>query len=118
MSELREHNAAGRHRKGGRARWTRVRAAKLLRLSTSSKVKFGRIRAITWLAVGLISFPLGWANSVVLVWIASFYANAESGFATSEAANDEAVLEQIRLLREQVTRIERLMNAQTPASST
>jgi hypothetical protein len=119
MSELRPRDAAGKHRSAGRrASWfTRRRAAKLLSLSTSGKVRFGRIRALVWIAVGLVSFPLGWANSVVLVWIASFYANAESGFATAEGADNRALLKELDRHRKQLERIENLLTARTPATS-
>lgn len=68
------------------------------------KVWFGRARALAWLGVGLVVFLLGATDSVALVWWASVYANAESGFATAEAADDGAVLERLdrieRMLRE------------------
>lgn len=118
MSELRSFNDAGKHRASGRASWfTRNRLAKVLKLSTSGKVHFGRIRAMVWIAIGLASFPLGWANSVVLVWIASFYANAESGFATAEGADDRDVIAKLNDHQKQLDRIENLLTAQTPATS-
>lgn len=125
MPELRSGDGTGRHRSGQRASWfADHRLAKLLRLSTSGKVRFGRIRAMVWLAVGLVSFPLGWANSVVLVWIASFYANAESGFATAEGADDRDVIakldrhqKQLGLQAQQLNRIEDMIAALTPATS-
>lgn len=125
MPELQEHDGAGRHRADGRAHWwTYLRPKRLLTLSTKQKVLFGRIRAAIWLAIGLASFPLGWANSVVLVWIASFYANAESGFATAEGADDRDVIEKLARLQrtsdiqgQQLSRIESILNERTPATS-
>jgi hypothetical protein len=66
------------------------------------RVRFARLRAIAWVVVGAVSFPLGWANSVALVWIASVYANFASEVAAGEAADDEAVLTELRELRRQV----------------
>jgi hypothetical protein len=68
----------------------------------TGRVRLARLRAIAWAVVGIVSFPLGWANSVVLVWIASVYANVASEVAAGEAADDEAVLTELRALREQV----------------
>lgn len=59
------------------------------------RVWFARLRAALWIILGVVSFPLGWANSVVLVWIASVYANVESGIASSEAADNTEVLERL-----------------------
>lgn len=71
-------------------------------MSTRAKVWFGRSRAIVWVLLGLASFPLGWSDSVVLVWIASVYANVESSIASSEAADN-------RDLHERLDRIEELL---------
>lgn len=59
------------------------------------KVWFARSRAAAWAVVGALSFPLGWANSVVLVWIASVYANVASEMATGEAADDKALTDRL-----------------------
>ncbi len=59
------------------------------------KVWFHRSRALAWIIVGAVSFPLGWANSVVLVWIASVYANTISDWTAGEAADDRAILERL-----------------------
>lgn len=80
-------------------------------------MRFGRIRALFWIAIGLASFPLGWSDSVVLVWIASFYANAESGFATAEGADDRDVIAKLDDHQKQLDRIENLLTALTPATS-
>jgi hypothetical protein len=66
------------------------------------KIWFGRARALFWAVLGLASFPLGWSSSVVLVWIASVYANVESSIASSEAADD----------RELVARLQRIERTQ------
>lgn len=75
---------------------------KLPKMKMKQKVWFGRIRAIIWLIVGAVSFVLGWQSSVALVWIASFYANAESGFATGEAADDRLVVSKLAEMREEL----------------
>lgn len=62
-------------------------------------VWFHRSRAIVWALVGVASFPLGWANSVVLVWVASLYANIATDWGNGEAADDRdlvCLLEEIR----------------------
>jgi hypothetical protein len=56
---------------------------------------FHRSRAVVWVIVGVISFPLGWANSVVLVWIASVYANISGDIGAAAAADDRAVIERL-----------------------
>jgi hypothetical protein len=58
------------------------------------RVWFHRSRSIAWMVVGALSFPFGWAHSIVLVWIASLYANVASDWSASEAADDRAVLVQ------------------------
>ncbi len=68
----------------------------------TGRVRFARLRALAWAVVGVLSFPLGWANSVVLVWIASVYANVASEIAAGEAADDEAVLTEVRALRREM----------------
>lgn len=71
----------------------------------TGRVRFARLRALAWAVVGVVSFPLGWANSVVLVWIASVYANVASEVAAGEAADDEAVLTEVRALRREVAEL-------------
>jgi len=71
-----------------------------------TKVWFHRSRALFWLVAGLLSFPLGWANAVWFVTVASIYANIESGWATSEAADDSAVLAALEDIKERLDRIE------------
>ncbi|MCX5066638.1 hypothetical protein OOJ91_12190 [Micromonospora lupini] len=67
------------------------------------KVWFHRSRAVVWMAVGALSFPLGWANSVVLVWVASLNANVVTDIGAAEAADDRNVTARL-------DRIERLLN--------
>lgn len=69
----------------------------------TGRARFARLRALLWVAIGIGSFPLGWADSVVLVWVASAYANAVGELGAAEAADDEAVLSEIRALRGAVT---------------
>ncbi len=61
----------------------------------SVKVWFHRSRAILWAILGLVSFPLGWANSVALVWAASVYANVAGDLGVAEAADDRQILERL-----------------------
>jgi hypothetical protein len=86
---------------------------KLPKLTMKQKVLFGRIRAVTWLIIGGLSFLLGWESSVILVWIASFYANAESGFATGEAADDSLVMKELKAHREMLEKIIEQQNDKT-----
>lgn len=62
-------------------------------------VWFHRSRALGWVIVGALSFPLGWANSVVLVWIASVYANVFTDWGAAEAADDRRVLDGLTAIR-------------------
>lgn len=62
-------------------------------------VWFHRARATAWLAFGLISFAVGWANSVALVWAASVYANVMTDWTAAEAADDRRVLAAIAEMR-------------------
>jgi hypothetical protein len=83
-----------------------------IKLTMKQKVKFGRARAVIWLVIGAISFLFGWESSVVLVWIASFYANAESGFATGEAADDTLVMRELKELRKSIDELAELKEMQ------
>ncbi len=71
----------------------------------SGKIWFHRARAILWGIVGVLSFPLGWANSVVLVWIASLYANVSTDWGNAEAADDRAVLERLDRIEQKLDRL-------------
>jgi len=66
-----------------------------------SKVWFHRIRAGIWLLIGAVSFPLGWASNVAIVWVASVYANVVSDWGASEAADDREIVDGIKGLAEQ-----------------
>lgn len=68
-------------------------------LGATRRVRLARFRALFWAALGVLSFPLGWASSVVLVWIASVYANVESGWGSGEAADDTAVTAQLDTIK-------------------
>lgn len=69
-------------------------------------VWFHRSRAALWLCVGVASFIFGWENSVVLVWLASLYANIVSDWGAGEAADDRRVVQRL-------DRIERLLMAKS-----
>jgi hypothetical protein len=74
------------------------------RLGPSFPVRFARARAVFWIALGVVSWPLGWMNSVALVWMASAYANAESGFATGAAFDDSELRNEIKAMRGDMAR--------------
>jgi hypothetical protein len=81
-------------------------AGRLLdRLGASPKVRFARLRAAFWALLGLASVPLGWANSVALVWAASVYANVASEVAAAEAADDHAVLDRLDKIEAKLDRL-------------
>ncbi len=70
------------------------------------KVWFNRISALAWVILGAVSFPLGWADSVALVWLASVYANVKTDIGTAEAADDRAVCERLERVEAQQQSIE------------
>jgi hypothetical protein len=65
------------------------------RFGANNRVRFARLRALFWAGLGVASFPLGWANSVVLVWIASAYANSESSWSSGEAADNRDLISRL-----------------------
>lgn len=66
---------------------------------------FHRSRAVVWAIVGAVSFPLGWANSVVLVWVASAYANTVSDWTAAEASDNRELVALLTEVRDQNTEI-------------
>jgi hypothetical protein len=56
-----------------------------------------------------LSFVFGWQNSVVLVWIASVYANTVSDLGAAEAADDREVTGRLDDVSERLDRIEALL---------
>lgn len=75
------------------------------------RVWFNKISALAWLVAGLASFPLGWAYSVAFVTIASIYANVKTDWGTAEAADDSAVLDEIKQLRADVADLRELIES-------
>lgn len=75
-------------------------------LGPTGRVRFARARAIAWGVLGVVSVPLGWANSVALVWFASVYANVASEMATGEAADDTKITDRLDRLETGQRRIE------------
>lgn len=67
------------------------------------KVRFHKWSAVAWVAIGIISFVMGWQDLVALVWVASVYANVKSDLGAAEAADDREVLARL-------DRIEALLN--------
>jgi hypothetical protein len=78
-------------------------------MTARRKIWFHRSRAIIWLVVGALSFVFGWQNSVVLVWIASVYANTVSDLGAAEAADDREVTGRLDDVSERLDRIEALL---------
>lgn len=70
------------------------------------RVWFHRARAIVWVIIGAASYPLGWANSVAVVWTASLYANIMTDWGAAEAADEHEVMDELaeikKLLREHI----------------
>lgn len=66
-------------------------------MKAKTKVWFHRSRAVAWGFVGIASFVFNFTNSVMLVWIASLYANVVSDISAAEAADDR---ETIKLLKD------------------
>lgn len=59
------------------------------------RIWFHRSRAIGWVFLGAAAFMFGWQNSIVLLWIASVYANAESAWSTAAATDDSKITERL-----------------------
>lgn len=76
----------------------------------SRSVVINRAMAIGWVIAGIVSFPAGWAYSVAFVTIASIYANAKTDWSTAEAADDRAVLAEIKELRTEVRQLRKLIS--------
>lgn len=76
------------------------------------RVWLHRADAVFWAALGAVSFPVGWANSVVLVWIASVYANVKSGWSAAEAADNREVLAELREIRAELGNLKNLLASQ------
>lgn len=53
-----------------------------------------------WVGVGIASFVFGFENSVVLVWIASLYANIVSDWGAAEAADDREIVDRLDRIEE------------------
>ena len=75
------------------------------------RVWFNRVSAALWLVLGVASFPLGWSESVALVWIASVYANIKTDIGAAEAADDRPVLAAVAELRAEVKELRDTLRA-------
>jgi hypothetical protein len=71
------------------------------------RIWFHRSRAIGWLLLGAATFIFGFQDSVVMVWIASIYANVVSDWTASEAVDDRDVITRL-------DRIERMLTVDKP----
>lgn len=69
-------------------------------MPTRVKVWFHRGRALVWVGVGVCSFVFGFENSVVLVWVASLYANIVSDWGAAEAADDREVIDLLQVVKQ------------------
>ena len=67
------------------------------------RIWFHRSRAIAWVILGAVAFLFNWQNSIVLIWLASVYANVESAWSTAAAADDSDLIARLE-------RIERLLD--------
>lgn len=65
-------------------------------------VWFNRASGLAWVVLGIAAIPLGWANSVLLVWLASAYANAKTDWGAADASKADKILEAISELRKEV----------------
>lgn len=68
-----------------------------------NRIWFHRSRAIGWVILGAVAFLFGWQDSIVLIWLASVYANVESAWSTAEATDDSDLIDRLE-------RIERLLD--------
>jgi hypothetical protein len=60
------------------------------------KVWIHRSIAALWLIFGLVVWwPLGWQDSVALVWMASVFANVYGPWTASEAADDHTLTDRL-----------------------
>lgn len=80
-----------------------------MKLTMKQKIWFNKVSAVFWLCLGLVSFLFGWQDAVVLIWIASVYANVKSDWGVAEAADDtkimsalDTITKEIKLLRQEV----------------
>jgi hypothetical protein len=69
-------------------------------LTPAVKIWSYRARAAAWALVGGWSFWTGSQNSVVLVWLASLYANIATDLGAAQAADDREVLDELHAIRE------------------
>lgn len=76
-------------------------------------VWFHRICALGWVLLGAAAFPLHLADSIVLVWLASVYANVKSDWTAAEAADDRRVLDAVAALGRRLDRIEAALDLPT-----
>jgi hypothetical protein len=59
------------------------------------RVWFHRSLAALWLVFGILSFFMGWQESVALVWLASVYANTVGHWSAAEAADDHTLMDRL-----------------------
>jgi hypothetical protein len=67
------------------------------------RIWFHRSRAVGWVLLGAATFIFGFQDSVVMVWIASVYANVVSDWTAGEALDH-------RDLTKRLDRLEELLN--------
>lgn len=71
--------------------------------------RFARARALGWIALGVIAYPLGWWYSVAFVTMASLYANVESGFATAAGNDDSELKRELRAVRTELAELRKTL---------
>lgn len=79
-----------------------------MKLPDTARVWIHRSRAIAWVIIGALSFPLGYASSVTLVWIASLYANIASDWSSAEAADNREVLKILHRIEKRLDELEKV----------
>lgn len=71
------------------------------------RIWFHRSRAVGWVLLGIATFIFGLQDSVVMVWIASVYANVVSDWTAGEALDHKD-------LTKRLVRIEKLLRDREP----
>lgn len=65
----------------------------------SWRVWFNRLSAIGWAVAGVAAFPLGWAQTVAFVTVASIYANVKTDWGTAESAKAADLAKEVKEIK-------------------
>lgn len=79
-------------------------------------VRLHYVLACAWAVGGIIAFPTGLADSIVLVWIASVYANVAGDLGAAAAADDGKVLAELAALRADINALRKQLDAKGGAA--